>query len=62
MRPPWLATTFCALARPTPEPSYSAAECHGAVSLCKVYGVADANQALELLSRVRRMLAGLMRR
>ena len=40
----------------------SAAECHGAVSLCKVYGVPHADEALHLLHRVRRMLAGLQRR
>jgi len=39
----------------------SAAECHGAVGLCKAYGVNDADQALELLGHVRRMLAGLLR-
>jgi len=39
----------------------SAAECHGAVSLCQIYGVRQADHALDLLAQVRRMLAGLLR-
>ena len=39
----------------------SAAECHGALSLCKAYGVPGADDALELVDRIRRMLFGLMR-
>ena len=37
----------------------SAAECHGAVSLCRIWGVPDTEQAIHLLHRIRRMLAGL---
>ncbi len=37
----------------------SAAECHGAVCLCRIWGVRHAEEALRLLHRIRRMLAGL---
>ena len=39
----------------------SAAECHGAVCLCRIYGVPNTEEALHLLHRIRRMLAGLHR-
>ena len=37
----------------------SAAECHGAVCLCRIWGVPRIEEALHLLHRIRRMLAGL---
>ncbi len=37
----------------------SAAECHGAVCLLRARGVSGTDQALHLLHRIRRMLAGL---
>ena len=39
----------------------SAAECHGAATLCKAYGVPRSNEAIELLGHLRRMLAGVLR-
>jgi len=38
----------------------SAAECHGAVCVCKMWGVPRTDEAIELLHRIRRMLAGLL--
>ncbi len=37
----------------------SAAECHGAVSLCKLMGIPKTDDAIRLLHRIRRMLARL---
>ena len=37
----------------------SAAECHGAVCLCRIRGVPRTDEGLRLLHRIRRMLAGL---
>ncbi len=37
----------------------SAAECHGAVALCQIWGIPQTEEALHLLHRIRRMLAGL---
>ena len=37
----------------------SAAECHGALCLCRIWGVPQTEEAMHLLHRIRRMLAGL---